>query len=96
MTLYFRNSPTPGNKVNIPGHWKGRATGGSIVQGLEEQPGDLGSDFGLPQTLYMNQEDKMGTHRGPRAFVSKRCPSLVSPKHQDTYRRETGGEAQHI
>lgn len=69
--------------------------GGSTVQGLEEQPGDLGSGFGLPQTLCMNQEDRIGPHRGPHAFLSKRRLSLVSLKHQDTYRRQMGGEAQH-
>lgn len=37
----------------------------------------------------------MGTCRGPRAFVSKRRPHLVSLKHQDTCRRQIGGEAQH-
>jgi len=49
--------------MNIPGQQKERAMGGSMVQGLEKQPGDLGSGFGPPQTLCMNKEDKMDTRR---------------------------------
>lgn len=36
--------------------------GRSMVQALEEQPGDLGSDFGLPQTLGPDQKDKIKDH----------------------------------
>lgn len=50
--------------------------GGSTVQGSEEQLGGLGSGFGLPQTLCMNQEDRIGTRRGPCAFFVQETSKL--------------------
>lgn len=37
--------------------------GESMVQRLEEQSENPGSGFCLPQTLYMNKENRISTHR---------------------------------
>lgn len=57
MTDFYRSTPTPGYKENIPGDCKARTMDVSMVQGLEEHPGDLGSGFVLPQSPCMNHEE---------------------------------------
>lgn len=68
--------------------------GESMVQRLEEQSENPGSGFCLPQTLYMNKENRISKRR-VAFFLSKRYLSLVFPKHEGTYRRQMGDESQH-
>lgn len=48
----FYSTPIPGYKVNISDEWKEKNMDVSMVQGLEEHPGDLDSGFVWPQSLY--------------------------------------------